>query len=107
LSYILFVLAVFLTQSRTPIFAVVLMSFVAVFFSNNTLKAKVIFLTISISIAVILLVLFFPVIYEYTMIRGQSHRLDLWLEFIERAREHLIFGHGGGSKVAIYAPGEF
>ena len=41
------------------------------------------------------------------MVRGQSYRLDLWLGFIGRAKEHLILGHGGGAKVPIHAPGEF
>lgn len=39
--------------------------------------------------------------------RGQSYRLDLWQGFMERAREHPIFGFGAGAQVFIHAPGEF
>lgn len=107
LSYILLVIAVFLTQSRTPIAAVVVMSFIAFFISEKNIKTKLIFAAITILVAGVVSTYLFPIIYEHMIERGQSYRLDLWLGFIERAKEHLIFGHGGGANVPIHAPGEF
>lgn len=107
LSYILLFIAIVLTQSRTPIAAVILMSFIALMFSNQSIKTKLMLTLIGGIIAFSVLIYFLPVLYEYTVVRGQSYRLDLWLGFFERAREHLILGHGGGSTVAIQAPGEF
>lgn len=107
LSYLLLVIAVFLTQSRTPIAAVVVLSFIIFFLSERTIKTKSIVTGVGIVICVAISIYLLPVIYEYTVTRGQSYRLDLWLGFFERAKEHLIFGHGGGSNVPIYAPGKF
>lgn len=107
LSYILLVIAVFLTQSRTPVAAVVVMSFIAFFISEKSIKTKLIFAAVTILVAGVGSTYLFPIIYEQMMERGQSYRLDLWLGFFERAKEHLIFGHGGGANVPINAPGEF
>lgn len=107
LSYFLLVIAVFLTQSRAPIGAVILMSFIVFFFSAISVKTKFILAIVISILGVLLITYFLPVIAELTLERGQSYRLDLWLGFFERAKEHLIFGHGGGSNVPINAPGEF
>ncbi|AFI85257.1 hypothetical protein Q7A_2457 [Methylophaga nitratireducenticrescens] len=100
LVFILMVGAVVLTQSRTPIAAMLLLALFTVIMSQQSLKMKVSVLLTSGIIGLMALLYFLPFIQEH-MARGQSYRLDLWFGFIERATEHLILGHGGGSNVPI------
>lgn len=105
-AYALMILAVFLTQSRTPTAAVVLMSVVAVIFSKYSLQIKVRLVGSVSVVCLVILALYFPDIQEYLEARGQSYRLDLWLGFWEQTKDRWLFGNGGGSNVVIDAPGK-
>lgn len=100
LLYLSMLTAVLLTQSRTPIAAVMLLSLLLIMMSGLSVRIKSAVLSASLFSGGLLLLVFLPIVQNF-IARGQSYRLDLWLGFIERAKEHLIFGHGGGSTVPI------
>ncbi|HCD05961.1 MAG: hypothetical protein CMH21_04150 [Methylophaga sp.] len=106
LAYVLMLGAVVLTQSRTPIAATIMLSLFIVMVSQQSLKIKISVILTSGIIGVITLLYSLPFIQEQ-MGRGQSYRLDLWFGFIERAKEHLFLGHGGGSNVPISSPVDY
>lgn len=105
IAFVMMILAVVLTQSRTPIAAVILLSFVMLMTSKLSLTIKLGISLFAILSALFAFLYFLPLI-EQNIARGQSYRLDLWAGFIERAKEHLLFGHGGGSTVPISSPVE-
>lgn len=105
-AYFMMLGAVVLTQSRTPIAAMLMLSLFIVMVSQQSLRIKMSVILTSVIIGLVALLYSFPFIQEQ-MARGQSYRLDLWLGFMERATEHLILGHGGGANVPISSPVEY
>ncbi len=106
LAYAVFFSATLLSHSRTPIAAMLLMSFLALLFSQFSVKAKI---GGVIGGLLGLLAMFMALMpfFEKDITRGQSRRLELFSGFWERVKEHLLLGHGGGTKVEIIAKGEF
>lgn len=105
LLFLIFASATILTHSRAPIGAM-LIALAAIFLTSKiSLKKKIALLATAFIVLLLPLYLAYDHFQTY-LERGQSYRLDLWQGFLERAREHPIFGFGAGTRVFILAPGE-
>lgn len=105
LAFLIFAAATILTHSRGPIGAMFFTCTIIFLTRKTNTKRKAAIL----AAATILLLALLYASYDYfqaSIERGQSYRLELWQGFLERAREHPIFGFGAGTQVFIHAPGE-
>lgn len=105
-AYLVFFAATVLSHSRTPIGAMIILSALVVMFSSISTANKLKIFVAAFVVSVVAIALLYPA-FERDITRGQSYRLDLWMGFWERAKEHLLLGHGAGSRVSIIAPGEY
>ncbi|WP_430010020.1 O-antigen ligase family protein [Methylophaga lonarensis] len=104
LAYAIFAIATVLTHSRTPIAGLLLMSLFVVATSSQRIKTKLLILTTLVA-GMAASAYSLRNVFREAIERGESYRLELWYGFIDRARERLMFGHGGGSEVNINVPG--
>ena len=103
LMFCIFLIATLLTHSRGPIISMIAVSYFAVLMSKISLKSKLSILFVS------ALLLMAPFLFHANFIqtdisRGQSYRLDLWLGFLDLAKNNLIIGYGAGTNVSIQSP---
>ncbi|WP_334107636.1 O-antigen ligase family protein [Methylobacillus sp.] len=105
-AFIVFFIATVLTHSRGPIGGMLIACSIIFLTNHWNVKYK---LAILILAGISSLLVFYLMQHSFgaDIERGQSYRLDLWQGFLERAKEHLIFGFGAGTQVFIHAPGEF
>lgn len=106
IAYVVFFSATILSHSRTPIAAMLIMSFLALLFSQKSVKAKILTITGALTALIGAFIALMP-FFEHDITRGPSLRPELFSGFWERVKEQLFLGHGGGAEVQIIANGKF
>lgn len=106
LAFLAFAAATILTHSRGPAGAMLIVCSGILLANSLGMKRKISILAAT-SILLLALLHLMDDYFGASIERGQSYRLDLWQGFIERAKEHPVFGFGAGAGVLIHAPGEF